>query len=381
MCIRDREYNDNINVLTNESNPFFNVSDKKKTIVISNTATTAQLSYLKNMDHENSMLAHSKYTKEDKVNILKNVKSKFAAISNDNITLRSGPILQASVNITSERLITELTNPENTLQRLGRLNRFGDGIVGEFIIGTPNKALLGPNSTGFSPVLSLLGRNNERESVIKWFSFLTSRLSNVFQLSDIYGLYKEFYESPEVKKILSKELEAKLKNSYKNICKNIPDPIVMPKVSSSKKKLAKLSLRGESFFVKIANYAVENGSIGLSDSYSDNITLSKEDILLYEEDYQFVHETMKQFEIINPKADKKTKDMVSRLKKAKTDKKAKVYMGLAKSADMPIVMSFSSGHLSKLNKSGNKDNSIVYLKSKKQNIGYIKLDKLDMLNN
>ncbi len=179
-----------------ESNPFYATRDaSKKTIVISNSATVAQISYLINHTQEKSLLAHSKYSKADRNGIFSKIKQGFGSIeSTDYNLLRSGPIVQASLNITSEVLITALTTPENTLQRLGRLNRFGEDFTGEFIIAYPEHVFAeATKGLGRSSTLSFLNKNHEKDSSIQWLKLLMSNLKPndqgvaVFTLDGIYA--------------------------------------------------------------------------------------------------------------------------------------------------------------------------------------------------
>jgi CRISPR-associated endonuclease/helicase Cas3 len=101
------------------------VTDNKVTFVITNTAQEAQLGFLLNQNDEHAILLHSKYTKQDKAEWFDRVYKCFKQNGSGNFQiLRSGPIVQASLNISCERMFTDMTSPENWLQRLGRLDRF-----------------------------------------------------------------------------------------------------------------------------------------------------------------------------------------------------------------------------------------------------------------
>lgn len=366
------------------NNPFYKqFDDNKKTIVISNTATTAQLSYLHNEQTENSLLAHSKLKKIDKDYIFSYIKSSFGKseellLNSDLNILRAGPIVQASLNITSERLITDVSSPENILQRLGRLNRFGIYIVGQFIIALPDHFLNNDLSSRYSDVCSLLGESNELESTLLWIEHLQSSMSKDFQLSDIYECYRDFYKRHDVRQVLEGELVLSLRKSCENIARNILDPIEIKLNKKDKKTavLSKVSLRGEGFYVKMAHYSKNNGIFELKNDYIDGISVDRNSILLFDEDYKFVRETLKRFEQINPEASKVLNNKVRRLAKKNSENNCKTYMSMAKNIETPVCVSLSKTTLNKCAGITNDMDSTVYLSTDKQAVGYLKLKNI-----
>lgn len=376
------DFNEDVLDFTQKS-PFLKKWNDKKTIVISNTATMAQISYLINNKNENAYLAHSKYTKEDKKNILKEIKDSFKNLNNKKYDiLRAGPIVQASLNITSERLITDISNPENILQRLGRLNRFGEDFIGDFIIGIPNRAL---NKNGKEPsqVLRLLSRNYEKDSTIYWLEFLKSNFNIEnkvnFKLKDIYDLYYKFYQEEKTKIIMEEELLESLKKSYLNIKNNILDPveIIGKKIEKTKiKKLSKQSLRGEGYLTKMAVYNLEKNCLQLTNNQVNNVNLSKDTILLYSDNYLFVDYTIDKYHILNKnEKNNKIENFIKKAKKNK-DKYKKYVLDKAREEDFNIITSLSFKDLELVNKENNKEESIVYLKTNNNVIGYLSLKKL-----
>lgn len=242
-----------------ENNPFFKAYNEN-IIIISNTAQTAQLSYIYQQKNENGILFHSKFKKSDKKIIFESVYESFKkAGSRKYQVLRSGPIVQASLNITSDLMLTEMTSPENMLQRLGRLDRFGENEnINVLSVAITESVKLGKSKGSSSYFLNSL---NLLQTTKQWFDFLQFELKETpFNLPYLYDLYKRFYKTEQGKCASEDDLMKSLKQSIILIADKVSEPrmIVKSKLKEMQKKLSKNSLRGDSRFIQLAVLNVDN---------------------------------------------------------------------------------------------------------------------------
>jgi len=251
---------------------------KGSTFVITNTALDAQLGYLQHHGTENSVLLHSKYTKQDKVLLFDEVFESFKQNGSHKYdVLRSGPIIQASLNITCDHMLTELTSAENWLQRLGRLDRFGmNSKVNIYKTILPEG--IDKTGTQTSSCARFLNQLCIFQSTKAWLSFLQDKLYDNPEVSinQLYQYYREFYEDPVSQRAIEEELSLAFKKSVILINDKIIDPISIPpksKKAGNVVKIASNSLRGDNRYVQMAVCRV---SPSLDLEFTNNYAYSEE---------------------------------------------------------------------------------------------------------
>lgn len=270
---------------------------KSGTFVIFNTATQSQKTSLQmsRQQQESVINFHSKFTYKDKKIILEKITDNWgkAAVTGQahkaEFVLRAGPIVQASLNISSNLLLTEPCTAENWCQRLGRVNRFGlSGQVGVMDTILPDYFLSNQDNFGNHSVLKFLSNINSKNQAVSWAQYAHANIQNPTTLVKVYECYKDYHALQSTQNHYSLDFSGTLAASLRAFKANNFTPYLFPQSSKSKStpSLSSVSLRGTSVFVLPIEWNEE--SLNANWLYvpsslttlNEVITLPKEDVTI-----------------------------------------------------------------------------------------------------
>jgi len=363
-------------------------SQESNTFVISNTAITAQNSFLKNRQHEDAMLLHSKFKRSDKRILFDRVFNAFKRNGDHSFdVLRSGPIVQAALNISCKRMVTEFTTAENWLQRLGRLGRFGEfDEVLRYTTATPSTIIAGKRIGGCASFLRSL---NVFDSAKAWYDFLNNKLNSAEPLdrrtvtiADLYAWYYEFYTDAATLTIINADLRKSLAQSAEVIERKVVDPISMPNAATrsadGKVRIKTRSLRGDNRFVQMAICHVEDDdSLSFTNDYAYDETHTNENLTVATEDICGRGKNERDLLVFMSKKHQR----IQALRQGKTQGKAKalfrdiMLLSKARESTSPIYVSYTPSDLMLINDKPH-DFAIYYVTCGSQPIGTMPIQKL-----
>lgn len=364
--------------LYDDANPMLTTPapTEKTTFFISNMAQTAQIGFITHQDSENAILIHSKYTKGDKAHLFGSVFDCFKQGGNGCYqVLRSSPIVQCSLNISCDRMFTDITTPENWLQRLGRLDRFGlSDSVNVYTTFVPSN---GKHSQAF-----FLSNIHAWRSSTAWHKFVMGYLAkhgDTVKLATLYECYDAFYKDKTSLSHVEHDLIKSLEASVELINKKVADPISVPTKNGKKgtPRIAKVSLRGDSVFVQCATAHIDRDftiNYGNDYAYDENTDHTTVNIGLTESVNR----------ILGGGMDKRdsNKDLLAfmhkkhhQIKGGKASRFDWQLLQLARSSTDPIYLSYSACELEKANCPPH-SYAIYYVKTDKQVIGMMNLSIL-----
>lgn len=365
-----------------EGNPLYQ-TQTTNSIVISNTALTAQKSFIKNQHDENAVLLHSKFKKSDKQAWFNEVYESFKKDGTRKFdVLRSGPIVQASLNITCDYMVAEITTAENFLQRLGRLDRFGtNSSPNVYCIAIPEPIHQGKGTGGAA---RFLARQYSFAATKTWYQFLQAEQleDKSIQLPKLYALYQNFHDSDLAQQSMASDLLACFKQGVQLITQKVLDPITIPTKKITVKgrgKISKNSLRGENRFVQMAVCNVNKpGNPIFLNNYAYVMPIREDDEI---DNLTESLQKLREIDLINHMAKKhRNIDPVHPAKGIPESKmllRCKVIEGYARDPEFPIYLSYTDSDLEKVSgETSRHSEAIYYAECDKQPIGAISIKQL-----
>jgi len=348
--------------------PMYGASNRDNHLFIYNTAIDAQKSYIINSnENESTVLYHSKYTKNDKLELSKRIFDNFGKKpieSNYNI-IRSGPILKASLNISGDEMSSDLSSPESMLQSIGRLGRFGSKErVYNFNVVVSNSVIQKKKHSN-SRAYQLCKSNPWMYDVMCAF-YDSLKDIREFTLYDIYKCYDEFYSKNEL--VIQEHMIEVLKESVDKCNDPRNESFYIEHKNSSGSEdnendvdRIKHSLRSDSVFVKLATLHLGDG-VKCLNTYTDDIT---EDVNMLTDDKG---DNTNLIDLMHRKHHNIEDDYSKRYSQ-------NIIINEARSSNLPIYLSYTENDISKVG-TDNDRNAIYYVESDHQPIGMINLSKV-----
>lgn len=351
-----------------ESNPFYRLHPAHS-FVISNTVLTAQRSFITHQQQEKAILLHSKFKKSDKAELFERTLKNFGQNGSQEFELlRSGPIVQAALNISCMHMVTEFTHAENWLQRLGRLDRFSENPeVNPYITAVPKSLADGKQQGNCARFLNGL---NTLQSAKKWHEFLQDKIEQPLTIADIYQFYQDFYHNETYCMAIAQDFIEALKKSANVINSKLIDPVTLSRKSTTGKvKIKKSSLRGDNRFVQMAVCeVVDLGNISFPNQYAYDEISSDGELTAPVEDICGYGNSEQNLLAFMVKKHHNIKDT----KKAYKDS---ILLNEARSPDTPVYLSYVPDDLKKVEAQPH-SYAIYYAQGTHQPIGAISISKL-----
>lgn len=147
--------------------------------VINNHVVNAQRNYIGY--NSDKILVHSYYEKSRKESIIDEIYEKYGKQTKRNLNNKpaviSAPIIQASFDISFKDLSESVINPDSSIQRIGRCNRWGE---------------YEESTISFFSEDSEIDGLDDPEIASHWFNTLSDEIGKIITLDDFYNIYNTF---------------------------------------------------------------------------------------------------------------------------------------------------------------------------------------------
>ena len=235
-----------------ENNKNISRSVKPGEIFIYNIIKDLQNDYLQNSEMDTCIAYHSGFAPNHKKIVFNDIIAEFgkeAALKQKKLGLRAGPVVQASLDISTSNLTTQETCAEDLLQRFGRCNRWGYDENSNITVikhgRTPNNKLFDESQNRY------LKENFCLNTTLAFGKFIESKKGNVFDsnINELYELYFIFVEdNKKAYELDLKDFKDEVKRFYEMNDFFKPIQLFSKKTKKQSLKLAKVGLRGASVY-------------------------------------------------------------------------------------------------------------------------------------
>jgi len=240
--------------------------DKK---VVPTVGTLHMFSSIKSVQEKHSKIydeiIHSKFSQKDREIKMKNILSKFDKNGDKQSIVISAPILQAALDISFKSLIKTTESPENDIQTIGRVNRWGEQEPSDIYFNHRSfNTDIKSNETGAIKVRYNLDLSDQWNNYLK-FS-LGNKPGSQCSLDELYEMYNDF--NTQYKNDLLKYLQALKCDSIKGLTTFFPRERVKNKNDKENTIFTGKSLRS----VSPSYFIVVKGSDGKWCDFTFSIT-------------------------------------------------------------------------------------------------------------
>ena len=240
------------------------------TFVVCNTASLTQRASVVHVDAGHEVLClHSRYTPRDRLALLDEALRTFGlGAPAPTRLLVAGPIVQASLNISTDHLHLEACHAEGFLQRIGRCNRFAVSDAATIELHVCRHATDGRLGDGV--LLGHLGQRARTEAFVGYLlEWLGAHASSTHAASSddgtdlvarltldaLYRLYDDYHATPAAREAHERDLDVLLERSHALFADAAFDPVRQRRRRPGRgrrdraPRLAARTLRGTSYYV------------------------------------------------------------------------------------------------------------------------------------
>jgi CRISPR-associated endonuclease Cas3-HD len=204
-------HNKKYKIYTSETNSIINGGNNCSNLVLFNTIKNTQQYKIDNPD---TIIIHSKFEDEKRKKIIEDLYSlygKKTKRTNDKINVVAAPVIQASLDLSFQNLTESILSPESTLQRIGRIDRWGD---------YKNQSIIYINDLNDSSENKIKDILYNKDISNIWYNCIKNYNNKDITLDELYEIYNKF--NIEHNDILKNYINNTYMKSIENMIKLYP---------------------------------------------------------------------------------------------------------------------------------------------------------------